>query len=140
MMAIVRELAFRIAQRAANPSDPTNMVPMADGTESRSILVYKSDFKFLGLGLMVTFIGLICILPTFIGWWGLGRRVSMNPLEIAKAFDGISMKHAHSNANLDRLLKEVGKEPIRYGAVAGNRLMMEHPESVADIPRGGRFR
>lgn len=139
-MATVRELAFRTAHKAADPQNTSDVVFMTDGVETRNKLVYKSDFEFLGLALMVTFLGLICVLPTFTGWWSLGRRVSMNPLEIAKAFNGVRMEHAESNANVDRLLMEVGKEPIRYGVVMGNKLMMGHPDEVSEIPRGSHFR
>lgn len=140
MMATVRELAFRTAYKAADPNNITNVITMTDGEETRNVLVYKSNFKFLGLALMITFFGLVCILPTFTGFWNLGRRVSMNPLEIAKAFNGVRMQHADSNSNIDMLLKEIGKEPVRYGAVSGNKLMMEDPVVVADIPKGVVFR
>jgi hypothetical protein len=138
MMATARELAFRVSHKAADSTN--NLVYLIDGQEARSVLVYKSDFKYMGLALMVTILGVACVLPTFRGWWNLGRNVSMNPLEIAKAFDGTRMEHADSNANINMLLKEVGKEPVKYGAVSGNKLMMGAPEEVSDIPQGVVFR
>jgi len=142
MMATARELAFRVALRSANPANVTNMQPFVGGTQQQNVLIYGSNFMDLGIALLFTLLGVVCVLPTFFGWWKLGRKVSMSPLEIAKAFDAARLEDVDSNAETRRLLKEAGTRSVRYGAVSStlpaemDRLMMDEPNEV-NVPSSG---
>ena len=46
--------------------------------------LYQTNLRWFGAAAGVEILCIALVLPTFIGWWRLGRRVSFSPLEIAK--------------------------------------------------------
>jgi hypothetical protein len=113
LVANARELMFRTAIAAANSST----VQVVDAFEVAPITVYQSDFLYLALASVFTFLAIILVLPTFYGYWNLGRSVSMSPVEIAKAFNASLLWNNDSNANAKGLVDELGYLDVRYGAV-----------------------
>jgi hypothetical protein len=137
MLQAARELAFRVSLQTANASDATNMQAMGGAVQEQVVLIYTTKYLFLGLALLFTLLGVLCIIPTFMGWWDLGRNVSMSPLEIAKAFDARSLAGADSNAEVGKLLKEVGERKIQYGVlVGGDHMMSPSREDGVDARQG----
>lgn len=82
-------------------------------------------------------IGIACasIIPTYWGWWRLGRSVSLSPLEIAKAFDAPLMEHARPNGTADDHLRVVGGMRVRYGFYAP---LAQQPQPVIQNDESGR--
>lgn len=91
--------------------------------------VYKTQPKWLTAAFAVILLACISIVPTYWGWWHLGRPVSMSPLEIAKAFDAPLMQYADPNGSAANHLRTVGDMRVRYGYHA---TITEQRES--DIP------
>ncbi|OCL06727.1 hypothetical protein AOQ84DRAFT_355343 [Glonium stellatum] len=114
MLATVRDMLFRTALLAANSST----IQTVKALQTDPMTVFKSHYQFLGLALLVTFLGIFCVIPTFLGWWNLGRAVSLSPVETAKAFSAPMLYSSDSNATADQLLRDVGGRRVRYGAVA----------------------
>lgn len=114
LLAAAREVMFRTAIRAANSSTPQTV----RATQSNIRTVYKSNYLFLGLALLVTLLGVGFVFPIFTGWWKLGRKVSLSPIETAKAFNAPLLCGHDSNGEAAALLKEVGNRPVKYGEVA----------------------
>lgn len=80
----------------------------------------------------------LLVLPVYWGFWQLGRKVSLNPLEIAHAFRSPMFTDAPTGSP-KVLIKEVGSQAIRYGpmAVAGanyGRFGVAAPQDVAKPP------
>ncbi|KAH8687651.1 hypothetical protein BGZ60DRAFT_522299 [Tricladium varicosporioides] len=117
MLAATRELAFRTSLHAANITNTTN-IQTVQATSVEIVTVYSSHYLYLGLALLFTLLSAICIVPIFMGWWILGRHVSLSPIEIAKAFDAPILANSDSNLGAEDLLVEVGKKQVRYGATA----------------------
>lgn len=113
LLAAARELIFRTAIASANSSSIQSVTAKQSGTRQ----VYESHYLFLGLALLVTLIAVVCILITFNGYWVLGRKVTMSPVEIAKAFNAPVLWGSDSNAEAKALVKEIGARSVRYGAV-----------------------
>ncbi|KAK4498419.1 hypothetical protein PRZ48_011077 [Zasmidium cellare] len=59
----------------------------ATARTSTSRLVYRTNYGWLSGGFAVVALACLAILPTFYGWWTVEAKLTMNPLEIAKAFD-----------------------------------------------------
>lgn len=57
------------------------------------------------------------IIPTFIGWWELGRTITLDLTEIAKAFDAPLLKGPGSNACLEKLFDTIGRREVGLGEV-----------------------
>ena len=136
----VRKLMFRTAITAANES--TSQVVSAQ--ETGTLQVYQSNYLYLGLAVLLTGLGWLATLPVFIGWWHVGRSLSMSPVETAKAFRAPMLRDSDSNADIDMLLKEVEDRPVRYGAVTASgsdttMLMMNEPQFVRTPYDGQRF-
>ena len=47
-------------------------------------LVFRTDYWFFVAAAAVEVMCILFILPTYHGWWRLGRSVSLSPLETAK--------------------------------------------------------
>lgn len=59
------------------------------------------------------------VVSTFIDWWELGRHVTLDPIEIAKAFDAPMFKRPGSNAPLWQLVQDYGMRGVRNGEADG---------------------
>jgi hypothetical protein len=77
--------------------------------------VYKTQPQWLAGAFALIVIACLSIMPTYWGWWLLGRPVSMSPLEIAKAFDAPLMQRADPNGSAAEHLRTVGDMRVRYG-------------------------
>ncbi|KAH9207812.1 hypothetical protein DL95DRAFT_395741 [Leptodontidium sp. 2 PMI_412] len=136
----MNEMMFRTALRASNtslynglegfnhPGEPVVFVPMpgVDGvprntnitmTQTSSINVYSSDYKFLGASIALILLSLILIIPLYYGYWKMGRRPTLSPLETAKAFGAPLLRRAGSNMEATGLVKVAGPTKVRYGEV-----------------------
>lgn len=80
--------------------------------DSTPLTVFAVHRGWLVGGFTVMVLACLAILPTYWGWWELGREVSMSPLEIARAFEAPIMRDADSNATGHDLKKSVGSEWI----------------------------
>jgi hypothetical protein len=80
--------------------------------------VYKTQPQWLASAFAVICLACFSIVPTYWGWWRLGRPVSMSPLEIARAFDAPLMQHADPNGTVADHLRAVGDMRVRYGSHA----------------------
>jgi hypothetical protein len=74
------------------------------------------------------------ILPTFFGWWRLGRTVTLSPIEVAKAFDAPQLAGVDSNAETSTLLKVIGDRPVKYGAVSLGQSGTDYNPAWANVP------
>ena len=136
ILAAVRNLMFRTAIAAANDLDTQPVTAQQTAT----LPIYESHYLYLELALGCTALGWLAVIPLLSSWWHVGRTVSMSPIETAKAFGAPQLRSSDSNADADKLLKEVGNRPIQYGATtvsgAEYRLEMNEPKSVR-VPRVG---
>ncbi|KAM0712536.1 hypothetical protein Q7P37_011633 [Cladosporium fusiforme] len=80
--------------------------------------VYEVQPQWLAGAFVAIIMASLSIMPTYWGWWRLGRPVSMSPLEIAKAFDAPLMQRADPNGTAGDHLRTVGDTRVRYGSHA----------------------
>jgi hypothetical protein len=84
-----------------------------------SVQFFTSNFYFLLGALLAMMIAAVSIILLFNGFWHFGRDVSMDPIEIAKAFRAPLMSEVESNATVDEIVQRVGHLEVTYGAVIG---------------------
>lgn len=101
--------------------------------QTRKEVIYKSQYAYLAVAVVITLTATFCVLTISFGWWHLGREVSLSPIEIAKAFAAPCLDGAHSNAKVGSILKQIGKEKVRYGAVWDEG---DYAQSVATLRFG----
>ena len=176
ILTALHEIMFRTALEAAGAADSV-FIQNAQGDRTfattntvhakQTIVqnVFLSHYGYLCGALAVMSLGILSVIPTFYGWWRLGRPMTLSPLETAKAFNAplLDQKPSHSNADVDRLMKDIGSRPVRYGevatsapgyyngqhdtemthtggnSVAGRRLEMAHPDTVLRPRKGVRL-
>ncbi|KAN0099206.1 hypothetical protein V8E51_012981 [Hyaloscypha variabilis] len=148
ILTALNTMAFRLSLSAAHwpyrntsTSFPPQLLAM---NQTSTLNVYRSDFRFLVANTILTLAFIMLIVPTFIGWWELGRTVTLDPIEIAKAFDAPLLRGPGSNAPLEKLVKTMGGREVSLGeadsdavsAVAKKQLKLANPVEVA-MPRAG---
>ena len=57
------------------------------------------------------------VIPLFNSFWEFGCEVSLNPLEIAKAFNADMLREQGSNSTLKHLVKAFGEKEVKYREV-----------------------
>ena len=97
---------------------------------------YQSHWLFLGLAMWATGLS-ISFSPMFYGYWALGRKVSMSPVETAKAFNTPTLRGTDSNTKSRALLREIENRPVQYGMVPLRDVRASGDDSA--IPEGIRF-
>lgn len=146
----INQMMFSLALDIANEDDDKNTTA---GSLARPALVYKDTIHYVinanyVWGALASILCcILCVLPTYWGYWQLGRPVTLGPFEIAAAFRAPNLHH-EKNQPIDRLIKEVGGRKVKFGAiVAGDgrgKIGVAEPEAVCRISpsasemRGGR--
>jgi len=87
--------------------------------EVSTINVFHLDYYYLlGSSLLGAFFVLL-MTPTFWGGWEIGSSVTLNPIEIAKAFDAPFFQGLSPNATEHELVRNMGSHLLRYGEAEG---------------------
>lgn len=109
-----RELMFRTTIYWRNTTTTQHVV----SSQTVNRLVYESRYLYLGLAVLSRTLALAAVTSIFHEYWHLGRRVTMSPIEIAKAFNAPLLSHEESNASANDLVKSIDARIVRYGAVS----------------------
>ncbi|KAJ9643991.1 hypothetical protein H2199_003857 [Coniosporium tulheliwenetii] len=96
--------------------------------------VYSSRYSYLAAALAVMLLTTTSIIPTFYGWWHLGRPMTLSPIEIANAFDAKLLKDAGSNATAEEIVKLLGSRKVQYGVSRGQELADLPPKVNITMP------
>lgn len=100
------------------PNDTGIPIPQLIAMEQTSnITVFQSHYSYLAAALGIMALGVLVVMPTFYGFWELGRDASLNPLEVAKAFNAEFFHGQGSNAPVRHLAKGFGDKKVKYGEV-----------------------
>lgn len=78
---------------------------------------YATHTAFIVIGMLLSFLSVAAISPLYYGFWEFGRDVSLNPLEIARAFDAPLFDGLDGNMSAADIEMEKGHLVVRYGAV-----------------------
>ena len=94
MIKDLNELMFRVGEYVGKTSEPSTLRDKLDPTHKFNAMytgqkkgeptVFSTNFNFFIAAALLEGFCIAVILPTYYGWWRLGRSVSFSPLEIAK--------------------------------------------------------
>nr|OQO23975.1 hypothetical protein B0A51_08192 [Rachicladosporium sp. CCFEE 5018] len=137
LVAMINEIMFLVATDASgtdpNSAHQYNTVQATMYTES---IHYNTRFLYVMGAIISTVVCVLSVLPTYWGYWQLGRKVSLGPFEIAHAFRS-PMTASAANADIDQVLQQVGHQRVQYGhIVAGDArgvFGVAEPEYVAGL-------
>jgi hypothetical protein len=115
MINQMRQLAFRTSLQAAN-DNPTasNATQTVEYVGRTSETVYETNFGFIAAAAALNLLAVLAIIPTYRGWWALGRQFSLSPLEIARAFDAPILRDTEYNSTWKQISELVGERSVRY--------------------------
>jgi hypothetical protein len=132
MLTKMQSLAFRTTVSMAI-TDPSIYAPTFTGqtltslrtpwTQSITITshqkhaTYRTSPLLVTLGVILSFLSVAAIIPLYNGFWELGRNVSLNPLELARAFGAPMLEGLDGNASPEMVTLERGGMSVRYGAL-----------------------
>ena len=83
---------------------------------------YVTNFDYMAGALVATFVTVLLVLPVYWGFWQLGRKVTLGPLEITQAFGAPIVapdRYKGAHGDFDHILREVGKRKVQYGQLKG---------------------
>jgi len=76
---------------------------------------YSTNFWYMGGALASTLVCVLLVLPVYWGFWELGRKVSLNPIEIANAFQAPVLAAVHpGSGHADDVVKVAGGQYVQY--------------------------
>ena len=76
---------------------------------------YQTNFWFMGGAMASTLVCVMLILPVYWGFWELGRKVSLNPIEIANAFQAPVLAAVHpGSGHADDVVRVAGSQHVQY--------------------------
>jgi hypothetical protein len=114
----------------------TSSAPLAAPTSFNATMyrdaVHYSTNKWYMIGAVISnFICVLCVLPSYWGFWQLGRKVALSPFEIAAAFRSPMV---NTGGTIDDILRENGRQPVQFGRIvtgdAAGELGVAEPECV----------
>ncbi|KAL6887233.1 hypothetical protein HDV57DRAFT_488375 [Trichoderma longibrachiatum] len=118
MINNVRELMFRSALAVANETGaPPIRFTHTSSLVKRVGIVYAAHWKFYAIAVGCMALQVLLILWLTWGWQKLGRRVSLDPFEIAKAMGAPLLNYGSSNSSANQILDLLGDRRVRYGEV-----------------------
>jgi hypothetical protein len=109
------------------------VVQIIEMQQTSTTAVFKSNYSNLAAALSVMVLGFLVVIPTFHGFWEMGREASLNPLEIAKAFNAEMLYEQSSNAPIRRLAKSIKNRKVKYGEVVDVNF-----DALGLVVKGGR--
>jgi hypothetical protein len=105
------QVLFRAGLFLATPND-THNIPMVQTTPA---LIYHSEYSWFVIAVTIMATATFsCIIPLW-GWWELGRKVTLNPVETAKAFNVPQM--VGSGCSAKDIFEDIGGLQVGYTQV-----------------------
>lgn len=102
-----------------------------NATMYRDTVHYSTNIYYMIGAVVSNFICVLCVLPSYWGFWQLGRKVALSPFEIAAAFRSPMV---NTGGTIDDILKERGDQPVQFGRIvtgdAAGQLGVAEPEYV----------
>ena len=134
LLAAARQLMFRTAIAAANGTN----IRSTSAIQTMETVVYHSHYGYFVGAAIITLLAVVVTLPTFHGYWLLGRNVSMSPLETGRALGAPLLSNTNSNAPVDELVKGCTNVGIKYGVASSDQLQIA-PNEHTMPPHGGQL-
>lgn len=120
---------FRVALKTGSQAEGGKETKEFAVEKVTSELVFRSDVRYLGAAMVATGCCLGLLMALFWGWWRLGKKVTLSPLETARVFGGVSGRFG-GERTIEGILKAArgvefrvgdGERKRRSGGVDGRR-------------------
>lgn len=106
-------MTFRAGLARRNSTKQSDF-QIVTGTGTFVLNRYASDFRFHVAALVVPLLSVVAVMAMMMGWWELERRVSMSPIEIAKALGAPLLDDSGPSGDAEEILKVAGTTKVVY--------------------------
>ncbi|KAK4953821.1 hypothetical protein LTR10_008425 [Elasticomyces elasticus] len=110
LLSSINDLMFRVAITNSSASDRADIQAIPTGM----LNYYQSSFLFLGIAVALVWLNILVILPLFWGWWSIGRKISLNPIEVAEAFNAPTLRKDAGHKDVGGLIDQVGDRAVVF--------------------------
>lgn len=118
MINQMRQIAFRTSLQAAKDNaTASNAIQTVQYVAHSSETIYETNFNLVAAAASLNILAVLAIILTYRGWSALGRKFSLSPLEIARAFDAPLLRDTEYNSTWKQITERVGERHVRYGEV-----------------------
>lgn len=144
IISSITDILFRLGIRGGEVAPFQRQTIRA--TQQRDTLVFETNYTFVYVSALIATVAVLVTGMTFWGYWRLGRRVTLSPVETARAIDGRLFVETGSNEEVEGLLMAAGKSVVMYGvdnecrAEGVGGLTLGMAEGVRSIERGEKLR
>jgi hypothetical protein len=122
IMQSINTLSFIVSDDAYNRNNFTDTNEFwnsswayTSATQHKDEVHYRSHYPFMFGALASTLVCVILILPSYWGYWHLGRQVTLGPLEIANAFQALALANIPAgNGHAQAVVQAVGNQKVKY--------------------------
>ncbi|OQU94425.1 hypothetical protein CLAIMM_00784 [Cladophialophora immunda] len=88
---------------------------LTEATQRKNEVYYRTKYGWMFGALASTLVCVLLVLPSYWGFWELGRKVTLNPIEVANAFQAPAFAPTHPRSGLaDDIVKVAGDRVVRY--------------------------
>ncbi|KAK7973046.1 hypothetical protein PG988_007180 [Apiospora saccharicola] len=144
-----RELMFRSAI-AYSDYNRSAVVPQELQVRQTKVAgAYKSNYEYLAITIACMVLQALVIAYMLYGWHRLGRDVSLDPFELARAMGAPLLQVGSSNSSIDAALTRLRRERFQYGELmpearaSVKQSQTKHSEAISsvqyDTPGEGRM-
>ncbi|OCK76978.1 hypothetical protein K432DRAFT_418896 [Lepidopterella palustris CBS 459.81] len=141
ILSTMQSFALRLSLAAA--ASTTNASQKVPYTAHHYRNTYHTNGSVLAIATLVSLLGVLAVVPLYVGWWELGRTMTLSPVEVARAFGGNVLEGVDGNASAERVAAERGGQAVRYGVVERygeeKRLRVAERGAVREVRRGEVF-
>jgi len=107
VLKAMHDFMFRVALKTGNGTEQQSF----DVRKTASKLVFRSEYRYLGAALASTACCLVLVSNLVWGWWQLDRKVTLSPLETARAIgsssNGPLFRRVGSDGTIEDILEAV---------------------------------
>lgn len=86
ILSTMQSFALRLSLAAA--ASTTNASQKVPYTAHHYRNTYHTNGSVLAIATLVSLLGVLAVVPLYVGWWELGRTMTLSPVEVARAFGG----------------------------------------------------
>ena len=107
---------------------------------------YQTDFRYVAGALVATLVTVLCVLPVYWGFWQLGRKVTLGPLEITNAFGAPITRPDQTrgyHGDFDQVLEDIKHRRVQYGQIVDappGEMGIAEPQQVARPEESHKWR
>jgi hypothetical protein len=136
----INDLGFTLTTNDYTNVDVTNTHNITVSEVSLGVH-YRTNYGFMAAALACMVLCTLIVLPSYWGFWELGRQVSLAPVEIASAFMAPVLENPHAGRGVVAdLLKEVGHRKVMFGELTEGRMAVEEIGKVRRVGSGPFWR